>query len=194
MVGSLVNRTAELGRLIADAQRQQSDDSRAMDQIIRRFEGLTQRLARSMTRSPELRDDLANAARVGLVRAVRRHNLCQPGFPAYAEKYMRGAVLREYQRWIVPDVPAADVVEEITPGAEVSRIEDQVIDRLAPWGDGPAAEAIAALAPEQRKIAASRYLDDAPLASIAAATGTTVSAVSQRLSTIHRAVEIAIAA
>ena len=165
-----------------------------MDQIIRRFEGLTQRLARSMTRSPDLRDDLANAARVRLVRAVRRHDPCRPGFPAYAEKYMRGAVLREYQRWVVPDLPAADLVEEIAPGAEAPSIEDQIVNHLAPWGDGPVAGAIAALTQDQRVIAPSRYLDDAPLAHISAATGTTVSAVSQRLATIHRAVEIAIAA
>jgi DNA-directed RNA polymerase specialized sigma subunit len=55
-------------------QSHSSDDTPAMDEIIRHFEGLTQRLARSLTTSLDRRDDLADAGGVGLVRAVRRHD------------------------------------------------------------------------------------------------------------------------
>ena len=61
-------------------------------------------------------------------------------------------------------------------------------------GGGPVARAIATLKPAQRQIAVSRYVTDASVANIAQATGTTASAVSQRLATIHRAVETALAA
>ena len=193
MVGVFVSRTTgvNLSESIADAQSQSSDDSPAMNEIIRRFEGLTQRLSRSMTTSLDLREDLANAARVGLVRAVRRHDPCRHGFPAYAEKYMRGAVLREYKRWIVPEVPATEIINE---GSDTENLHDEVADRLAPWGGGRVASAIATLKPAQRQIAISRYVKDASVASIAQATGTSASAVSQRLGTIHRVVETALVA
>jgi RNA polymerase sigma factor (sigma-70 family) len=193
MVGIFVNRTVgiELSGLIADAQSHSSDDTPAMNEIIRRFERLAQRLARSLTSSLDLRDDLANAARVGLVRAVRRHDQHRPGFPAYAETYMRGAALREYHSWIMPEVPSGDDLPSVEAPESV---HDQVADRLAPWGAGEVATAIGTLKPAQRRIVEARYISDAPLSSIAQATGTTVSAVSQRLSTVHRAVETALAA
>lgn len=195
MVGIFVNRTTRAGldELIADAQRHSSDNTSAMNEIIRRFEGLTMRLSRSMTRSLDLQDDLANAARIALVQAVRHHDQGRAGFPAYAGKYMRGAVMREYQKWILPEIPHAEMVE----AAQVSRIEnpqEQALDHLAPWGPGPVAAAIDQLNPSQRQVVSLRYVGDASIASIAKLAGTTPSAVSQRLATIHRAVTHALAA
>ena len=48
--------------------------------------------------------------------------------------------------------------------------------------------AIAALSPTQRELLLRRYVNDLSLADIGARTGTTVSAVRQRLDTAHRAV------
>jgi RNA polymerase sigma factor (sigma-70 family) len=196
MVGFIVNREngADLSHLIANAQSKRGDDSPAMNEIIRRFEGLTQRLSRSMTNSIDLRDDLANAARVGLVRAVRRHDQEQTGFPAYAEKYMRGAILREYQKWIVPETPSSEIIEGTDISHGVDNPHERLLDDLAPWGSGSSATAIDELTQSQRQIAVLRYVEDASLQSIATATRTTASAVSQRLSTIHRKVEQAAAA
>lgn len=196
IVGLLVNRPigADLSDLVANAQSESSDDSWAMNEIIQHFEGLTQRLSRSMTTSLYLRDDLANAARVGLVRAVRRHDQRRTGFPAYAEKYMRGAVLREYQRWILPEIPHGEIVEGTAHTHSADDPQERVLDHLAPWGTGSAATAMDELTQSQRQIAVLRYVEDASLESIATATRTTESAVSQRLSTIHRKVEQAVAA
>jgi RNA polymerase sigma factor (sigma-70 family) len=196
MVGIFVNRTigAGLSELIADAQRNSGDDAPAMNEIVRRFEGLTMRLSRSMTRSFDLQDDLANAARVALVRAVRRHDQSRAGFPAYAEKYMRGAVLREYQKWVLPEIPNADLVEATAQIPDVEAPQEQVLDQLAPWGSGQIAAAIDQLDPSQHQIVSLRYAEDASIASIAKLAGTTPSAVSQRLATIHRAVTLALAA
>ena len=195
-MGIFVNRTigVDLGEMIADAQRHSSDDAPAMNEIIRRFEGLTMRLSRSMTRSLDLQDDLANAARIALVRAVRHHDQSRAGFPAYAEKYMRGAVLREYQKWILPEIPHAELVEAAAQMHEFEEPQEQIVDQLAPWGAGPVAAAIDQLNPSQHQIVSLRYAEDASIASIAKLTGTTPSAVSQRLATIHRAVTHALAA
>ena len=134
--GYFRNRTTTVGldKLIADAQRHSNDDTPAMNEVVKRFEGLTMRLSRSMTRSFDLQDDLANAARIALVQAVRNHDQSRPGFPAYAEKYMRGAVLREYQKWMLPEIPQAELVEAVSQGVEAEDSQRQVLDRLVHGG------------------------------------------------------------
>lgn len=188
--------TVSLTTLITDAQSLEADDSPAMNEILRRFQGLAARVAQRLTNDTSLRGDLANAALYGLVRAVRKHDGRVEGFIAYASKYMRGAALRELAR-MVPDtdsdlflVPFAEHQDE---GA-TEEINDLIDLKLCPWGTGIIAMVIEDLTDGQRRIVTLRYVDDQPLAQIAAVTGTTVSAVSQRLSTIHCSVEVAIAA
>jgi RNA polymerase sigma factor (sigma-70 family) len=204
---------AQLSDLIADAQAAAADDTPAMNEIIRRFEPLTQRIAGSLTRRDFLRDDLANEARLSLVTAVRRHDARRPTFAGFAYVYMRGAALRELARWRSPAVDEPDKrpsrATEATP-APVSIGGTQLVDeipaeptdspdvaaeaKLAPWGDGPIAATIELLEASQIQLLERRYLDDAPLKLIAAEAGTSTSAVSQRLRTIHRRVASALAA
>lgn len=187
--------TARLDDVIAAAQASEPDDSPAMNEVVRRFNGLAMRLARTASDSPEQRDELANAARAALVRAVRNHDPRRAGFPSYATHYMRGAVLRACRASVVAPVGiTVHPIDDLHVEPSDDGFEDAVVDELAPWGDGPVAEVVASLTPEQRQIANMRYVDTAPLTDIAAATGTTVSAVSQRLSTIHRTVAHALAA
>jgi RNA polymerase sigma factor (sigma-70 family) len=181
--------SAGLDLLLRNAQASDLDDTFAMNEITRRFEPLADRLARRATKNPTLQEDLQNAARLALVRAVRRHDLDRAGFPAYAQFYMRGAVNREHQRWL-PSLPQE--VQGLAPdplsveeGADVAQI---VEERLAPWGDGDVATAMAGLSPTQRRIVAMRYIEDAPLERIAEVTGTSCSAVSQRIATVHRSI------
>jgi RNA polymerase sigma factor (sigma-70 family) len=181
-----------LDHLIEKAQSSDLDDTGPMNEIIRRFEPLADRLARHATRSRYLHDDLRNAARVALVRAVRRHKPQQLGFPAFAEIYMRGAVRREYERWLPPEREDESATPAFVPGGH--DVDEVVLDRLSPWGAGVVATVVGGLAPSQKWIAQLRYVEDAPLERIAAVTGTTSSAVSQRLATIHRAVAAALAA
>jgi RNA polymerase sigma factor (sigma-70 family) len=187
--------SAGLSRLIALAQADSADDSTAMNQILQRFEPLTRRLARGLTASRnDLYDDVANACRSGLVRAVRRHDPTRVGFPAYAERFMRGAGLRELKRWQRSDVELLGLAHKEGESVGNPDSANEVDDQLAPWGDGVVAEAISDLTPSQRRIAELRYVHDAPLDLIASEAGTSVSAVSQRLSTIHRKVELALVA
>ncbi len=181
--------SAGLDFLLRKAQASDLDDTFAMNEIVRRFEPLADRLAKRATKNSTLQEDLRNAARLALVRAVRRHDLDRAGFPAYAEFYMRGAVNREHQHWL-PPLP--EEVQGLAPepasakeGADVAEV---VEERLAPWGDGDVATAMAGLNPSQRRIAVMRYIEDAPLERIAEATGTSCSAVSQRIATVHRSI------
>jgi RNA polymerase sigma factor (sigma-70 family) len=176
--------------LIALAQADERDDTDAMNAILRRYEPMTKKIASVLTATNrDCYDDVANACRIGLVRAVRRHDPIRAGFTAYAQRFMRGAALRELRYWSdaktrpTPDLDTADPA-----GGDVAD------ERLAPWGSGLVAELMANLSPEQQRIAALRYRFDASLAAIAAETGTSVPAVSQRLRTIHRKLEPTLAA
>lgn len=184
-----------LNQLVATAQASDADDTPAMNEVIRRFDPLARKLARGVeTADYYLRDDLANAARLGVVTAVRRHN-GGPGFPAYAKVYMRGAVLREFGRWIVPETLSVDVVD-IEESDHDRRSEDtnDVLDRMAPWGDGKVAAAIVELDDSQLALVHQRYVHGAAIKEIAEVVGTSGPAVSQRLATIHRRVASALAA
>jgi RNA polymerase sigma factor (sigma-70 family) len=195
-----VTTRASLNRLLAAAQEDDADDSPAMHEIVCRFEPLTRRIARYTTSDLSLQDDCANAARLALVRAVRGHTAGRPGFPAYAAKFMRGAAHRERLQWshqaqaADERVVSTNLDEENGKEPGYEHVEDEVVERLAPWGDGDFATAVAALSPQQKAIVELRYVDDAPLEEIAEATGTTRSAVHQRLATVHRQIALQLAA
>jgi RNA polymerase sigma factor (sigma-70 family) len=163
------------------AQAERSDDSAAMDAILRRFEKLAFRIAAQTTFDPLLQDDARNAARLGLVRAVRAHDLTVAGFASFAERYVSGEARRTVRR-------AGRVVNR-----EHVRADDDPIwiDRVGcesqPSDDGYP-HLVSGLSSAQRTLARARYVDDRSLQQIAAELGTSVSAVSQRLSTIHKVV------
>ncbi|MDA8071763.1 MAG: sigma-70 family RNA polymerase sigma factor [Actinomycetota bacterium] len=182
----------QLDELVSEAQRDPHGDSPAMREIVRRFDLLAVKIASGMTADPYLRDELANSARVGLIAAVRRHDTSRAGFPAYARRFMRGAALRAWKRSRSWGRGGSDITVTVTdftdPTSEplVPRVNPLAED--SPWGDSSTATAIAALSPTQQKLLFCRYADDRSLAEIGAQTGTTVSAVRQRLDTAHRAV------
>ena len=72
--------------------------------------------------------------------------------------------------------------------------EEKVLVQLAPWGEGQAAEVIESLDEPRLHLLKLRYVEDAPLTVIADDYEASVSAISQRLSTIHRRIETALAA
>ena len=156
----------------------------AMDELLRRYEPLVQRIARSMTSCPFMRDDLANEARIAFTRAVRNHRLDRPGFGSYAEMYMSGAARRHLKSWNVrsssalPEDHDAPAIEA-DPGG---------------WGTGDVASAVRRLPAALSELLSRRYVFDEPLARIAASAGTSESAVAQRLRTAERAVQRLLAA
>ncbi len=198
----LACRRAELQGLLEDAQSEPEDDSPAMNEIVRRFEGLAQKIARLLTADEFLREDLANEARIALVKAVRLHDSSRPTFPAFAEIYMRGAAIRELGIWSrtsgEADGTPLQIPLEMTDLAErlpvADQPEEEVLVQLAPWGEGQAAEVIESLDESRLHLLKLRYVEDAPLAAIADDAEVSVSAISQRLNTIHRRIEAALAA
>jgi RNA polymerase sigma factor (sigma-70 family) len=164
-----------------------------MNDLVRSFDPLTRRLANSMTTCPHLRQDLANAGRMGIVHAVRGHDGRAQGFATYAESFVRGAMWRRRMALLGPtkyEAVSNESNELLDPENTIERLADD----LAPWGTGPVVRAIANLTPSQRHIAYLRYIHDASLEEIGAEVQTTAAAVSQRLGTIHRKVEAALAA
>lgn len=167
-----------LDNLVAAAQAAAADDTAAMAEILTRFDGAAWAIARSLTSNWCLQQDAAQGARLGLVKAVRSHNLGTPGFPAYAKRYMRGAALRtvlamqgkercvDPQEYVWPDMASRDAASDTT---------FEVIDLLA------------VLSPEQQAITKAHYVDDARLSDVARDMGISVPAVSQRLATVNRA-------
>lgn len=73
-------------------------DILAGDRLVRRHEGLVRAIARQGTRSWCQVDDLAQIARLALLRAARRHDPERAPFPAYAALAMRSAVYRAMLR------------------------------------------------------------------------------------------------
>jgi DNA-directed RNA polymerase specialized sigma subunit len=108
--------------------------------------------------------------------------------------YMQGAARRELGRWIVPEDARTDDLDDLHDH-HVERDEMQAVDdRLAPWGGGPIARVVGELSHSQRNVVELRYRWDMPVKEIAALVGSSGPAVSQRLATIHRSAERALAA
>jgi RNA polymerase sigma factor (sigma-70 family) len=161
-----------------------------MNEIIRRFEPLIQKIAWSRTTRRHDQDVLANAARIGLVHAVRRHDAGRLGFASYAKRYMSGAAAREGRRALtVLEVPFQFVGDDADVFAPAMASAEDVADLGNPWSSDDMASAMSTLPTDQAEILRLRYVDELPLSDIAIMEGTSPSAVSQRLATARRALQ-----
>jgi RNA polymerase sigma factor (sigma-70 family) len=172
---------SSLDHLIATAQADPADDTVAMNSIIRRFEPLVQTISRSLSTDRHIQEDVAQEARLGLVKAVRAHRLGTSGFASYARRYARGAALR-----FVGSSTSREVA--IDPQDEFWTIP------VTTAGPTEITDVFGALTPDQRRVAIARYISNDRVSEIATELGTSPSAVSQRLSTIHRALRPILAA
>jgi RNA polymerase sigma factor (sigma-70 family) len=180
-------REAELADLIVAAQSDEHDDSPAMNEIICRFDNKARGIAAAVCLRAADRDDVANAARIALVRAVRGHDVAREGFATYAITFMTGAARRESKRLACPQetyVESADLAAAIDDPKRC-----QIAGRTAAcqdWSPGRISKIVASLPPRQRELLDVRYLQDFDLVRIAQLHGSSVSAVSQRLKTAHK--------
>jgi RNA polymerase sigma factor (sigma-70 family) len=179
-MGILLFSEASLEDLITAAQADPSNDSGAMKELLARFEPLAHKIGRGTAFTRDTRDDAINAARWGLVLAVRAHKAGTAGFPAFAKLYMRGEATRRSRALVDPrctptaDLAALDTARDISERGETLEF----------------GATVSLLAPAQRELVVRRYVDDEPLLQIASDLGVTVSAVSQRLGTIHKKLQI----
>jgi len=169
--------------LVEVAQADISNDSIAMGEIVRRFDGKALKIAKFATNDYHLGQDIANAARWGVVMAVRAHTPGKPGFASYVEQTMRGEAYRAFSRntsknEIVVADEAAIWTSEPTFREDASVVETN----LAMLTQG--------LTTEQRRLVDVHYGQGYGVSEIAFDVGTSVSAVSQRFKTIHRIVGI----
>jgi RNA polymerase sigma factor (sigma-70 family) len=175
----LIADEASLDDLIAAAQADPSNDSVAMNTILGRFEETARRIAHRTTGDPAIFDDAANGARLGLVKAVRAHQPGMPGFPSYATRFMRGEASRWARNMEARDIPLADDhatwLTMTTAGSMALCLVDFSV-------------LVGGLDVDQRQLVNVRYIDDLPLKAIAGHLGVSISAVSQRFSTIHKSV------
>lgn len=171
-----------LDDLIRAAQAAPADDSAAMAAILDRFAGMIAATANSVTAEWNARQDAAQGARLGLMKAVRKHTVGTAGFISYARRYMRTEAVRTCLA-MAPRAPSADPdlpEPNMRPG----------VRRQMPTTAEPKAftiESISALLdPTQAAILSDRYVHDREMSDIARRLGVSVPAISQRLKTIHK--------
>lgn len=171
-----------LDDLIRAAQADPADDSAAMAAILHRFAGSITATANSVTGEWNARQDAAQGARLGLVKAVRKHAVGTIGFKAYARRYMRTEAIRTCMA-MAPKAPSVEPDVSVSARRRGSR-------RLAPMPLEPkpfTIESVSALLDTtQASILSDRYVHDRELSEIARDLGVSVPAISQRLKTIHR--------
>ena len=171
-----------LDDLIRAAQADPTDNSAAMAEILDRFAGMIAATANSVTAEWNARQDAAQGARLGLVKAVRKHTVGTAGFITYARRYMRTEAVRTSVAMTSrAPRPDQDLPERsVRPGAR-----RQVW--TAPEPKAFTIESISALLdPTQAAILRDRYLHDREMSDIARDLGVSVPAISQRLKTIHK--------
>jgi len=182
---------AGLANLLRVARSIETDDTPAMNELVKRFEPLAKRIAGGLSKkSPDLFDDLVNAGRYAVVKAVRTHDLNRHGFPAFVEQHVRGAI----NRTVLQTLRQRGELVSLEFVGEVASTRDdlgQVDERLAPFGSGSVALSVAQMQPEQQKILMLRYVYDAEMKEIAHVMGVSIPAISQRFATIRRNIRTA---
>lgn len=171
-----------LDDLIRTAQADPADNSTAMAEILQRFSGMVTATADSVTAEWNARQDAAQGARLGLVKAVRKHTVGTAGFISYARRYMRTEAVRTNMAMTSKaPKPDQDFPEHsVRPGVRRQTW-------TAPESKAFTIESISAvLNPTQATILCDRYVHDREMSDIARELGVSVSAISQRLRTIHK--------
>lgn len=171
-----------LDDLIQAAQADPADDSTAMAAILDRFAGAITATANSVTAEWHARQDAAQGARLGLVKAVRKHTIGTAGFSAYARRYMRTEAVRTCAAMSAKAPSLADDGHELPVRPGVRRQTWLAAEPKAFTIDSVSAM----LNPTQATILSDRYVHDRELSEIARDLGVSVPAISQRLKTIHK--------
>jgi RNA polymerase sigma factor (sigma-70 family) len=184
--------STSLDDLIAAAQADPADDTVAMAEILRRFDGTTWAIANNATSEWNLRQDAAQGARLGLVRAVRAHTPGIEGFTSYARLYMKGEARRAVESMRTVEI-ACDPNVLLKPPAParpgVIRQRNVQVDVQELFEFETVLDVLTA---EQRDIVCDRYLGGRTVTDIARGLGISVPAVSQRLKTIHKVLRPAV--
>jgi RNA polymerase sigma factor (sigma-70 family) len=171
-----------LDDLIRAVQEDPADNSAAMAEILDRFAGMITATANSVTAEWAVRQDAAQGARLGLVKATRKHTVGTPGFITYARRYMRTEAVRTCTA-MTSKAPKPD--QDIPERGERPGARRQTWS--APEPKAFTIESISVLLdPTQATILSDRYIHDRQMSHIARDLGVSLPAISQRLKTIHK--------
>jgi RNA polymerase sigma factor (sigma-70 family) len=176
-----------LDDLIAAAQADPADNSAAMAEILSRFSRDIAFVANTTATEWNLRQDAAQGARLGLVKAVRNHTPGTSGFKTYARLYMKSEARRTVDTMSSVEVSRDPAVlldptaSERRPG--VIRQRELPVEETAAF---KIEDIIGVLALAQQSVVRDRYVHDRSMADIADDLGVSLPAISQRLKTIHK--------
>ena len=75
-------------------------DSEKRDELIKKHTGLVRKIARSITKIPELQDDAFQEGMIGLMEAIQNYDPDKgASFVKFAQKHIRGKVIRVYYEY-----------------------------------------------------------------------------------------------
>lgn len=185
-MGSLYVWAAEatLEELVEAAKAEDGSNGVAMNEIVRRFEPKALQLASFLTKDYHLQQDIANAARYGVVMAVRAHKSGTAGVAAYIAMTMRGEAYRAVGRNTEERETVKAAESPVWTGTRHILEETTVVDTDLGLMTQD-------LSVDQRNLVLQRYVIGDSVSDIAADAGTSVSAISQRFKTVHRTVAVA---
>jgi DNA-directed RNA polymerase specialized sigma24 family protein len=172
---------ATLEDLVEAAKAELPIDNVAMNEIVRRFEPKALALASFLTSDYHLQQDVANAARYGVVLAVRAHRSGTLGVAAYIATTMRGEAHRAIGRNTEPR-------ETVKPGDSPVWTDSRNVIDESTLVDTDLGLITRDLTVEQRVLVLKRYIIGVSVSDIAMDAGTSVSAISQRFKTVHKIV------
>ena len=175
----------DLIELMRIAKADPSNNSKAMNELVRRYGKDAEYIARRVCFSDNDRVDAMNAALMGVVKAVRAHDGRVVGFKSYLRTTMEGEA-RRMSKFLGDQV----LVSEGAP-FEKAVVRDsyelpRVIDEYDPAVYGELTTTIGNLPESQQIIVEEMYVQDLTQAEIAASHGVTTSAISQRVKIIYR--------
>ena len=177
----------DLEQLITLAQADPADNSRAMNEIVRRFRDRAARIAAYVCNYATERDWITNTALIELVRVVRRHDPSQNGFVTYADISMRRVAQRESMRVADDGKIPDDIAAVMALDYDWDRNGKEVVGS-DPSMYGTLTAAIEALPAAQQLLVERRYDQQWTVTEIATTEGVTPSAISQRLAVVHAGV------
>jgi RNA polymerase sigma-B factor len=174
-----------LTELLAVAKADPSNRSNAMNEVVRRHQAEAKFIAIRVCFNDNDRGDVMNAALMGVVKAVRAHDGRQAGFKSYLRTTMLGEA-RRMSVWLGDQVliSECDAFDEAV--VRESKMVPSIVDNYDPEPYGGLTIAVGHLSDNQQVVVNDLYRNELTQAEIAARHAVTVSAISQRLKTIHR--------
>jgi RNA polymerase sigma factor (sigma-70 family) len=175
----------ELDELVVIAKRDPANNSKAMNEIVRRYQNGARIIAGRICFNQNDQGIVANTALMAVVTAVRAHDPSKDGLKSYIEITMVRAARRESMKQATDTIETNEKTVEAKLDKEAKRAVNPV-DEYDPTDYGTLTPIVGELTEPQQTLLGRHYLDDLTVTEIAVIEGVTASAVTQRLATVYR--------